>query len=101
MSYLKMTGYDQATIAASTTLLIEYFAPTDNDDYKALTIDKTDVEMVRQSLHNNRCDLYLKNGMEIEIELTANTEIGGVIPGDNDELFDLLNAAIHGAKYTP
>ena len=96
-----MTGYDQATIAASITLLIEYFSPTDNNDYKALTIEKTDVEMVRQSLHNNRCDMYLKNGMEIEIELTALTQIDGVIPENNDELFDLLNAAIHGAKYTP
>ena len=94
-----MTGYDQATIAASTTLLIEYFTLTDNDDYKALTIDKIDVEMIRQSSHNNRCDLYLKNGMEIEIELTANTEVGGIIPDDNDQLFDLLNVAIFGNKH--
>ena len=101
MSYIKLTPYDAATIAAASVLQIEWFDTDVRDRYSHQTFKKSAVASIRQQSLNPITDLYLYGNIEIEIDFDASIEIGGVSPTDADELFTLLNEAVYGAPYTP
>jgi hypothetical protein len=101
MAYIKLTPYDTATIATANTLVVEWFDTTVKDRYKKQLFKKSAVAAIRQKSLNQEVDLYLYGNIEIEVEFDPSIEIGGVSPTDVDDLFNLLNTAIFGTKYTP